>query len=465
MGERTEEISIVELLGWSDGGKCGYCKDGKGDGLKRNLGEKNEEEEKEALEGGSVSLGCAAYSMHVRDFENFLLWGWSRSGSYIYKPFMEKTCCPQYTIRLDVGKFILSRTQKKVLRNMRLYLEKGVKAKGGKEEREDMSKRGGQIGDQEMKEENNEEKKPPKVEKGLKKKEIRRKKAIEKWMKKGLNVEDEMEKRMNKEKMRVKTLEDRIGSLSGEGFAHELEIRLVAVDSEEYVERADEEYQLFKKYQESIHSDDDVSRRGFDRFLVKTPLTSADRSMGSFHMRYMVDGRIVAVGVVDILVESVSAKYLFYDPSFSFLSLGTYTALQEIQLVRKLQERMPRLRYYYMGYYISDCPKMRYKGAFRPSDLLCDRSLSWVPLSECSPLLSSNSHLFTLFRPSLPTAPRLDPRNAKLYLGGEITNLNSLPPFVRSKITDKLESFCAFTTPDASKIVLVIKELQIDGMG
>lgn len=51
-------------------------------------------------------------------------------------------------------------------------------------------------------------------------------------------------------------------------------------------------------------------------------------------MRYVMDGSIIAVGVIDILTESVSAKYLFYDPDYSFLSLGTYTALREIELVR-----------------------------------------------------------------------------------------------------------------------------------
>lgn len=91
MGDRAEEISIVELLGWSEGGKCGYCKDTKGDHLKSSLGEKKEDE---VVNGSSVSLGlsclfiqitiylftsgCVAYSLSVRDFENFLLWGWSR---------------------------------------------------------------------------------------------------------------------------------------------------------------------------------------------------------------------------------------------------------------------------------------------------------------------------------------------------------------------------------------------------
>ena len=43
---------------------------------------------------------------------------------------------------------------------------------------------------------------------------------------------------------------------------------------------------------------------------------------------------VFEVGVVDILPHSLSAKYLFYDPDYAFLSLGTYTALREIDFVR-----------------------------------------------------------------------------------------------------------------------------------
>ena len=49
---------------------------------------------------------------------------------------------------------------------------------------------------------------------------------------------------------------------------------------------------------------------------------------GSFHQHYILDGKIIAVGVIDILPHSVSSVYLYYDPDYSFLSLGTYSALR-----------------------------------------------------------------------------------------------------------------------------------------
>lgn len=48
---------------------------------------------------------------------------------------------------------------------------------------------------------------------------------------------------------------------------------------------------------------------------------------GSFHQQYWLDGELIAVGVVDILPKCVSSVYLFYDPNYSHLSLGTYGAL------------------------------------------------------------------------------------------------------------------------------------------
>lgn len=56
---------------------------------------------------------------------------------------------------------------------------------------------------------------------------------------------------------------------------------------------------------------------------------SADHpGYGSFHQQYLLDGKLIGVGVLDILPHCVSSKYFFYDPDYEFLSLGTYSALR-----------------------------------------------------------------------------------------------------------------------------------------
>jgi arginyl-tRNA---protein transferase len=49
-------------------------------------------------------------------------------------------------------------------------------------------------------------------------------------------------------------------------------------------------------------------------------------------------------------------------------------------------------RYYYLGYYIHTCQKMRYKGGYAPSQLLCPERLEWVPLELCRPLLDRQTY-------------------------------------------------------------------------
>jgi len=47
--------------------------------------------------------------------------GWRRSGSFLYKPEMERTCCPSYTIRLKASDYVPSKEQLRVSRRMQRY--------------------------------------------------------------------------------------------------------------------------------------------------------------------------------------------------------------------------------------------------------------------------------------------------------------------------------------------------------
>lgn len=143
-----------------------------------------------------------------------------------------------------------------------------------------------------------------------------------------------------------------------------------------------EEYSLYRKYQIRVHNDtpDRVSENSYRRFLVDTPLVYVSPTgddmvppcgFGSFHQQYVIDGKLIAVGVIDILPKCLSSKYLFWDPDLASLSLGKFSALEEIKWVKENQAHCPSLQYYYLGYYIHSCNKMRYKAAYRPSELLC----------------------------------------------------------------------------------------------
>lgn len=68
-------------------------------------------------------------------------------------------------------------------------------------------------------------------------------------------------------------------------------------------------------------------------------------------MLLIVDGKLIAVGVLDILPKCLSSVYLFYDPDYAHLALGKVSALREIALVLQLQRKagFHECQWYYLG--------------------------------------------------------------------------------------------------------------------
>jgi arginine-tRNA-protein transferase len=97
-------------------------------------------------------------------------------------------------------------------------------------------------------------------------------------------------------------------------------------------------------------------------------------------MKYYLEGVLIAVGVVDVLPESLSSVYFFYDPRYRKYSLGVYGALREIEFVK--QKLVQGMRYYYLGFYIQDSQKMVYKGEYMTSEILCPITRLWVELDD-----------------------------------------------------------------------------------
>jgi arginyl-tRNA--protein-N-Asp/Glu arginylyltransferase len=95
-------------------------------------------------------------------------------------------------------------------------------------------------------------------------------------------------------------------------------------------------------------------------------------SVRTVEFEYRLDGRLVAVGIVDLCSRSLSTVYAFYDPECAGRSLGTFSAIREILFCQELG-----IPYYYLGYLVADCPSMSYKARFKPHEIL-DRSFRWT---------------------------------------------------------------------------------------
>lgn len=190
-----------------------------------------------------------------------------------------------------------------------------------------------------------------------------------------------------------------------------------------------DEFELYSLYQSVVHGDteDEITKDGYERFLCKssllptyTPSKSNERifqvaingntvefqgnlllpGYGSFHLRYeIIDStgktELMAVSILDILPTGLSSVYFTYNPSFSSLSPGTLSAFIELALMPRIQipcisssasldvqAASDEFKYYYLGFYVHSCRKMRYKGQFNPSELLCPETLRWTLMDD-----------------------------------------------------------------------------------
>ena len=163
----------------------------------------------------------------------------------------------------------------------------------------------------------------------------------------------------SEDSIRINELE-RYLDIDNSAAANKLEIKIVRSwpASKEFEEALAEEHKLYTKYQTSVHRDSplECSMSQFKRFLCTSPLMRSSYSgplthidvarsgydlvsrsiagdisaldYGSFHQQYRINGKLVGVGVIDILSDCVSSVYFFYDPEYGFLNLGTYSALR-----------------------------------------------------------------------------------------------------------------------------------------
>ncbi len=84
---------------------------------------------------------------------------------------------------------------------------------------------------------------------------------------------------------------------------------------------------------------------------------------------YMRNNKLVGVALTDILPNSISSIYCFYDHAYEELSLGKFSILAQIKIAKELN-----IPYIYLGYWIKEHPSMGYKEAYKPFEILKNRA-------------------------------------------------------------------------------------------
>ena len=124
-------------------------------------------------------------------------------------------------------------------------------------------------------------------------------------------------------------------------------------------EPTDEKFDLYRRYQSEWHGKAEEDRSAFEAFLYESPVNTLE-----FCYRDP-KGKLLAVGICDLCRDSLSSVYLYHDPAESHRSLGTFTALFEIE-----HARAHNIPYWYLGFWVAGCTAMDYKASFRPHEIL-----------------------------------------------------------------------------------------------
>ncbi|XBW36830.1 hypothetical protein QEN19_002409 [Hanseniaspora menglaensis] len=357
-----------------DVNSCGYCK-----GKKEKLGnyfslesstkqhvkiDSNSNNEYTDVQLNNCTLGLHVELTSVEIYDKFCNSGFRRSGRYLYKPDLLRTCCKLYTIRTTMEQCKLSKDLKTSFKRFKKFTNTTDYLIDNPDKVEDFNSR-------------------------------------------YINPDEDMSANTNSKFDLLKEM------YSIEKYSPDFETRF------EPCHFSEEKFQLFKKYQTIIHKDEEVNPKMFERFLCLTPFSTDvvngkqqewdylnswtktwekkfmnqapndnennddkyERNdflprLGPAHECYYFKGKLIAISVLDFLPSGISSVYFIWDPDYPKWALGKVSALRELALVNLLD-----LDYYYMGYYIDDCPKMNYKEKYG-GELLDVCNNQYVPLES-----------------------------------------------------------------------------------
>ena len=164
----------------------------------------------------------------------------------------------------------------------------------------------------------------------------------------------------------------------------------------------EERFLLYKKYQETVHKEKKIPLSDHNDYWgnsilergKKIPIPSNIKEKtkhpelypefyGTYNLIHRIDNKIVAVTVVDILPHMLISDYCYYDPDYSFLDLGVFTVIREIEYMKSFNSLIDNsFIYYTLGEMSETVKKLKYKGNYRPTEIMDHYTGKFVYLTE-----------------------------------------------------------------------------------
>ena len=125
----------------------------------------------------------------------------------------------------------------------------------------------------------------------------------------------------------------------------------------------EEHFLLYAKYIEQRHHGGGMENPDPTSYMDFLTASWAE----TFFLEIRSQQELIAVAVIDVLEDGLSAVYTFFDQNAEKRSPGRFAILKEIELTQQ-----SGLQWLYLGYWIEQCRKMSYKTDFSPHQKFID---------------------------------------------------------------------------------------------
>lgn len=123
-----------------------------------------------------------------------------------------------------------------------------------------------------------------------------------------------------------------------------------------------EQYKLLKEYLHTRHPKGGMNDMNFERYELMVEDCAYEAEIVEYRT---ADNQLIACAIIDRLSDGLSMVYSFFDPYMAKNGLGNFMVLDHIKRVQELGQD-----YLYLGYWVENSRKMKYKSRYRPFEIL-----------------------------------------------------------------------------------------------